>query len=201
MNAVLPPAADGARAAPLPRAAAVSVALWGFIAVAGTLFALCIAAYVMRLELGGDWADLALPWQLGLSTGLLAAGSVALHAAAMAVRHGDTAAARRDLLLGGGCALAFVAAQGWAWQALLALQVRPQGNPAASFFFLLTALHALHVLGGLAVWPLALRGLHGAPWRVALCARYWHFLLLAWLALLATLAGITPQVVRYVCGG
>jgi cytochrome c oxidase subunit 3 len=198
MSAVLP-SSSGRLAA--PRASAVGVALWGFIAVASTLFALCIAAYVMRRDQGGDWTDLALPWQLGLSTGLLAAGSLALHAAAVAVRGGALAAARRDVLLGGGCALAFVLAQGWAWQALLALQVRPQGNAAAGFFFLLTALHALHVLGGLAGWGLALRGLAQQPWRVALVARYWHFLLLAWLALLATLAGITPQVVRFVCGG
>lgn len=199
MSAVLP--AAGSIAAPPPRAAAVGVALWGFIAVAGTLFGLCITAYVMRMDLGGDWVDLALPWQLALSTGLLGAGSLALHAAGVAVRHGDAAAARRDLLLGGGCALAFVLAQGWAWAALLALQVRPQGNAAAGFFFLLTALHALHVLGGLAGWTLALRGLRSHAWRVALVARYWHFLLLAWLALLATLTGLTPQVVRYVCGG
>ena len=198
MSAVL---AAGAGGVAPPRAAAVGMALWVFIGVASTLFALFIAAYVMRMDQGGDWTDLALPWQLALSTGLLAAGSLALHAAAGAVRHGAPAAARRDLLLGGGCALAFVLAQGWAWQALLALQVRPQGNAAAGFFFLLTALHALHVLGGLAGWALALHGLARQPWRVALTARYWHFLLLAWLVLLATLAGITPQVVRFVCGG
>src|SRR6185436_1713106 len=88
----------------------------------------------------------------------------------------------------GGCALAFLAAQGWAWQALLAQQVSPAGNPAASFFYVLTALHALHLAGGLAAWSLAARAAWrerdpaAAAWRIALCARYWHFLLLVWLA-------------------
>ncbi|NML16435.1 bb3-type cytochrome oxidase subunit III [Azohydromonas caseinilytica] len=188
----VPPAAPA-------RAAAVGVALWAFIAVAGTLFALCILAYVMRMG-SDDWADLALPWQLGLSTGLLLAGSIALQAAAGAARAGAFLPARRELLIGGACALAFVVVQAWAWQALLALQVRPAGNPAASFFYLLTALHALHVLGGLVGWTLTLHGLARQPWRAALCARYWHFLLLAWLVLLATFAGLTPPVVRFICG-
>jgi cytochrome c oxidase subunit 3 len=35
---------------------------------------------------------------------------------------------------------------------------------------------------------------------VGLCERYWHFLLLVWLALFATMAGLTNDLVRFICG-
>ena len=68
-------------------------------------------------------------------------------------------------------------------------------NPANSFFYLLTGMHGLHILGGLfglgrttaRAWeePRAERVRLG----VELCAMYWHFLLLVWLGLLVLLAG------------
>ncbi|WP_428420827.1 cytochrome c oxidase subunit 3 [Methylibium sp.] len=183
--------------------AAAGIGLWVFIGVASTLFALFLAAYVMRMD-GADWSPIAMPWQLRLSTGLLLTGSLALQAAAAAARGARTAPARRLFLAGGAAALAFLASQLWAWQALQAIQVTLAGNPAASFFYLLTAMHGLHVAGGLAGWAWAARSAsRGAPdeaWRLALCARYWHFLLAVWLLLFAALGWLTPAVVRYLCG-
>jgi cytochrome c oxidase subunit 3 len=80
------------------------------------------------------------------------------------------------------------------------------GNPAASFFYLLTALHGLHVLGGLAGWAGTMRAARRSgdaarvARRIALCARYWHFLLGIWLVLFATLGWLTPEVVAFICG-
>jgi cytochrome c oxidase subunit 3 len=186
-----------------PPAAAAGIGLWVFIGVASTLFALFGAAYVMRMD-GSDWSPIALPWQLALSTALLLAGSAALQRASNAARAGRTA--RRALLAGALATLAFLGSQLWAWQALLAAQVTLAGNPAASFFYLLTALHGLHVVGGLVAWVWAARSAWStadsadAPRRIALCARYWHFLLAVWGLLYATLAGLTPELVRYLCG-
>lgn len=191
-------------------AAAVSIGLWVFMGVATALFSLFTAAYVMRMD-ASDWSAIAMPWQLWLSTALLVAGSVALQqasgAASTAVKSANWAPARALLLAGGACALAFLGVQLWAWQALLAIHVVPAGNPAASFFYVLTALHGLHVAGGLAAWGLTARDLWRGDaeaarsgWRIALCARYWHFLLALWLLLFATLGGLTPEVVRWICG-
>ena len=36
--------------------------------------------------------------------------------------------------------------------------------------------------------------------RIALCARYWHFLLLLWAVLFAALGWLTPEIVRFICG-
>jgi cytochrome c oxidase subunit 3 len=177
--------------------AAASTGLWVFIGVVSSLFGLFFAAYVMRLS-EAEGYPLALPWQFWLSTGLLVAGSLALQGAAARARAGGDA---RPLWRAGGfCALAFVLVQLWAWSALAAAQVLPQGNPAASFLYVLTGLHALHVLGGAGAWLLVARRPHLSAWRIRLCARYWHFLLALWLILYATLGLLTPDLVRAICG-
>jgi cytochrome c oxidase subunit III len=174
-----------------PRPAPAEIGLWVFIGVASTLFALFLSAYAMRMDRAQDWTALAMPGQLWLSTALLVAGSVLLWRAAR-----DD---RAVLLIGAGlCALAFVASQLWAWQALADARVSFTGNPAASFFYVLTAIHGLHVGGGLIAWLRVVR--RPTRERVALLARYWHFLLLAWLALFAALGWLTPDIVAFICG-
>jgi cytochrome c oxidase subunit 3 len=175
------------------RANALSIGLWVFIGVASTLFGLFLAAYVMRLA-GGDSTVIALPPQLWLSTALLVLASVLMQRAVTAPR------ARMLLAQAGSCALAFLAAQCWAWLALQSANVVVAGNPAASFFYLLTALHGLHVAGGLVAWGATLRSDDPPRWRIALCARYWHLLLAVWLALYAAFIWITPDVARVICG-
>lgn len=183
--------------------ASQATGLWVFIGVATTLFLLFIVAYVMRMS-EGDATAVALPWQLWFSTAWLLAGSVLLQRASAQLASGGPG--RLLFLAGGACALAFIVVQWWGWQAMLGRRVTLQGGPAGSFFYLLTAMHALHVAGGLVAWWVTLRswprlGAGVNPdWRLALCARYWHFLLLAWLALFAVQALITPEIASLLCG-
>jgi cytochrome c oxidase subunit 3 len=181
---------------PGPQGAA-STGLWFMMAVSISIFFLLLVAYVMRLN-GLEGYPLALPWQFMLSTALLALGSLALE-------QGRRSSALNGLRWGGACAVAFVLVQLWAWQALLAAQVGPAGNPAASFLYLLTAMHGLHVLGGLLAWWRCLSAWPHADTAqratgLALCARFWHFLLLLWALLYATLSWLTPELVRAICG-
>ena len=194
------------RAAPVPRlrtGAAQRVGLWVFMAVVTVLFSLFLAAYLMRVS-AGDATAIAMPWQLWLSTAWLLAGSAALQRSA--VLSGQGRPAQALLLTSGGCALGFIATQWWAWASLLAAQVSLTGNPAGSFFYMLTALHVLHVVGGLAAWVMVVRAAaHGAStgdntWRIELCARYWHFLLAVWLVLFAAFSLITPELAALICG-
>jgi cytochrome c oxidase subunit 3 len=206
-TAGLPRVATGGPPPRDPRARAASIGLWVFMGVATSLFSLFTWAYVMRMS-GSDAITLSLPPQLWLSTALLLAGSVALHLATGAAREavGIAAAwrARRLLLAGGLCALAFLASQLWAWQVMLAAQVLPAGNPAGSFFYLLTGMHGLHLAGGVLGWAWAMHTAWPQPaagaWRIGLCARYWHFMLAIWLALFALLRWLTPEVARFICG-
>ena len=198
---VLPRAAAGDALA----ARAVGTGLWLFIGVASTLFTLFLLAYAMRMD-GGDWSPIARPWQLWLSSTLLLAGSLLLQGASTAAQRSEWARARMLLGTGGACALAFLGAQWWAWLSLRGAHVLLAGNPAASFFYVLTALHGLHVLGGLAAWAVTAQ----LAWeradparvalRIALCARYWHFLLVVWALLFAALGWLTPEIVRFICG-
>ncbi|GJG97366.1 cytochrome c oxidase subunit 3 [Cupriavidus pauculus] len=179
-----------------------STGLWVFMGVVTALFTLFLAAYVMRMD-SPDWHRIALPWQVWLSTVLLALASVAMAVAARAARAGRMARARGALRLGGLGAVAFVASQLWAWAALYAAHVVPAGNPAGSFFYLLTAMHGLHMIGGLVGFAFVAfdRGSGTRTMvRIGLCARYWHFLLAVWLVLLATLGWLTPEIVNYICG-
>lgn len=187
------------------RGSPAGIALWVFMGVATTLFSLFLAAYVMRME-SFDWSPLATPPQLWLSTALLVAGSVLLQLAGARADSRRWREAHRLFIAGGICAAAFIGVQLWAWQQLLTNQVSMTGNPAASFFYLLTAMHGLHVAGGEIAWAASLRGMRSgadmeqAARRIGLCTRYWHFLLAVWLVLFGTLGWLTPEVVRFICG-
>lgn len=185
--------------------AAAATGLWVFMGVATMLFSLFLAAYVIRLD-GVDGYPLAMPWQLWLSTAVLAAGSILLQRASAAARESASERLHALLLAGGVSALVFIGTQLWAWQALLEARVLLAGNPAGSFFYLLTAMHGLHVIGGLVGWWVAVRAVWrqadpaSLAWRITLCARYWHFLLVVWVVLFAAMALLTPELVRVICG-
>ena len=179
----------GQGALPLPP---VKVGLGVFLAVATSLFALLISAYHMRM-MGADWTTLALPKVLWLNTGVLILGGVAMQWTRSAAQWGQIDSMRIGLIAAGVFTFCFLAGQLWAWQQLNASGYFAATNPATAFFYLLTALHGLHLLGGMWVWGKAtakvLRGVELGTVRlsVELCTVYWHYLLLVWLVLFAVL--------------
>jgi cytochrome c oxidase subunit 3 len=179
---------------------AAKIGLGVFLAVAGSLFALFISAYSMRMNMV-DWRALPVPGLLWFNTGVLVLSSVALQWAHMAARRDDMDDVVFGLLVGGASAVTFLVGQLLAWQQLSVAGYFLASNPANSFFYLITATHGLHVMGGLVavgrttakVW----RGTEMTQLRlsVELCATYWHFLLLVWLVLLGLLTGWTDDFV------
>lgn len=182
---------DGGGALSLPPA---KIGLGVFLAVVGSLFALFISAYLMRMELI-DWRSLPVPRLLWFNTGVLIVSSCALQWAQIAARRDDSDAVMIGLLAGGISASVFLIGQVLAWRQLNTAGYFLTTNPANAFFYLLTAVHGLHVLGGLAVLGRttvkAWRGVDVSRLRlsVELCTMYWHFLLLVWLVVLALLTG------------
>ncbi len=170
----------------------VKVGLGVFLAVATSLFALSISAYLMRRE-GADWRPLAQPMVLWFNTAMLVLGSVFFQWARSAAKSGQIDGVRLGLFAGGAFTLVFLAGQLWAWQQLNAAGYYLTTNPANAFFYLLTALHGLHLLGGLWVWGKTTvkvqRGatVHEVRLSVELCTIYWHFLLVVWLVLFGVL--------------
>jgi cytochrome c oxidase subunit 3 len=96
-------------------------------------------------------------------------------------------------MAGGVFAFAFLAGQLLAWRQLNMMVAFDVTNPAIAFFYLITALHGLHLLGGLVAWGRTTakvwRGFDLVHVRlsVELCTVYWHFLLLVWLVLFGLL--------------
>jgi cytochrome c oxidase subunit 3 len=179
---------DG-RAFQLPTA---KVGLRWFLAVVTILFSILIVAYGERMEYA-DWRPMPEPWLLWLNTALLMLSSVAFERARIAVHRGRLDGVRAGLFAGGILAFAFLVGQVLAWKQLSALGFYSAANPANAFFYLITMLHALHLLGGLVAWgritARARPGSDVADLRlgVELCAVYWHFLLVVWLVLFGLL--------------
>jgi cytochrome c oxidase subunit III len=180
---------DGDGALSLPP---VKVGLGVFLAVATSLFALLISAYHMRM-MGADWNRLTVPRVLWLNTTVLILASIAMQRTRIAARWGQLDRVKNGLIAAGVLTFSFLAGQLWAWQQMDAAGYFLTANPAYSFFYLLTALHGLHLLGGLWVWgrttAKVLRGVEVGKVRlsVELCTVYWHYLLLVWLVLFAVL--------------
>jgi cytochrome c oxidase subunit 3 len=171
---------------------AAKVALWVFLGVASSLFVLFASAYAMRLDLA-DWSPIPRPRLLLLNTAFLMGASLAMEWTVYAARRADIGNVRRGLAASGLLSFAFLAGQLVVWKQYHGAGFLLASSAATAFFYLFTAVHGLHVLGGLVAWARvslrAWRGADAARLRLAseLCATYWHFLLAVWVLLYALL--------------
>lgn len=187
-----------------PRIEPAKIGLGVFLAVVGSLFSLFISAYFMRVG-SSEWWSTPLPRQLWLNTAILILSSVSLEWARSEAEQdrGDTM--RIAVYAAFALAILFLAGQILAWRELTADGYGLAGNPASSFFYVITGLHGLHIVGGL--WALGRTMIRsgggvvtpGVRLGVELCAIYWHFMLVVWLILLALFAGWARDFVE-MCG-
>ena len=175
------------------RAPPERIGLLFFMAVVTSLFGLFLTAYSMRMHHGIGWCHLTIPNILWVNTGVLLVASIAMQLASHAAGRGQRQFARVALIAGGLLTVAFLAGQVMAWQAVGPSLYFIQGSPAIAFFYVLTTVHGLHLVGGLYVLGrAALRFSAGAELidlrqSLSLCAIYWHFLLLVWFVVFAVL--------------
>jgi cytochrome c oxidase subunit 3 len=164
-----------------------------FLGVVFVLFGLFITAYFIRMELE-DWRPMPEPALLWVNTAILFLASIVLQWTHSQLKRGRESGIKTALLLGAVLTLAFVYGQYDAWQQMRGAGYFMYNNPANSFFYVLTGIHAVHILGGLFVWLRAgyrvIMGMSPENIRlsVELCAVYWHFLLLVWLVVFAVLS-------------
>ena len=176
-----------------PRAAfdlpTAKVGLRVFLGTLTVVFTLLMVAYSDRMVFANDWRPLHEPWVLWLNTALLFASSIGLQWAWSRADRGHMDGVKVGLLIGAGFAFAFLIGQLVAWQQLVALGYYAATNPANAFFYLITGLHGVHLIGGLVAWGRTAakvwRGFEVAEVRlsVELCTVYWHFLLVVWMVL------------------
>ena len=181
-------------------------ALKVFLGVVTVVFTLLIVAYAGRMAYE-DWRPAPQIRLMWANTLVLFLGSLGLELAQYAVRRGQKKLLLRSLLAAGLCTLLFLMGQAQAWRELGSLVYFQVTNPAIAFFYLITGLHGLHLLGGLVVWGQALtrlwRGcaIEKVRHRVELCTLYWHFLLLVWLVLFGLLfTGNNLDELMVICG-
>ena len=174
---------------------AAKVGLWVFFGCISSLFALFMTAYLMRMDpnLASDWYTFSKPGILWFNTGLLLLGSLSMQWARNAEQAENLVNLKRGLAGGGVFTLAFLGGQLIAWQQLKSTEYFDMVNPAIGFFYLLTAVHGLHLIGGLYVWlRTMLRNwnrttIEKGRLSVELCTVYWHYLLLVWFILFGLL--------------
>ena len=155
------------------------------------MFAALTSAYIVR-QSAGNWLEFALPELFYWSAGVLAASSLTLQGAYAAFVRDRGPAYRWLLALTLVLGLAFVVVQFEAWQEMFVRGLYLTGNPATSFVYVLSGLHAAHVVGG--VVALIVACIHGfvlpvAPTprrrlRLQLTLTYWHFMDFLWIYLL-----------------
>lgn len=167
---------------------AIQLALAGIV----MFFMALTSSFLVRKGLGDDWVSFALPRILWANTLVLLASSGAIQFARARLRSGDTEGFRRWWALTTALGALFLVGQFAAWRQLAAQGVFLATNPSSSFFYLLTALHGLHLLGGIAgLFYVAYR-----PWQRSritqstaadLVSIYWHFMDGLWIFLFALL--------------
>jgi len=169
------------------------VALSFFLVIASVVFSLFTVSYYIRMELP-DWQPLSEPSQLWFNTGLLVISSILFQWARNIVAKGEKRNLHTALIGAGVFAVLFIVGQMLTWESLQADGFYMTSNPANAFYYLLTGLHAVHLLGGLWVWSkssirlLSGREVKDIKLSIELCTVYWHFLLLVWLVLFALLS-------------
>jgi len=159
------------------------------MAVSTIIFSLFIVSYSDRM-LVHDWRSLSEPWLLWINTVILVITSIIFHKAKILSDKNQFEKAKNYLLLVGFLTFAFITGQLMVWQHYVNLGQYASTNPANAFFYLFTALHGVHVLGGLFFWGRATTKLFTKNYNVSkikqaieLCAIYWHFLLIVWFIL------------------
>jgi cytochrome c oxidase subunit 3 len=186
-----------AGAKPRPRGQSQSGVWVGIFAITMSFAAFTSALYVRQGS--GDWVHVVLPRLLYLNTGVLLLSSITLEMARRAFMNApdlETSTLRNSLRwLGITLALgfAFVAGQYLVWRELAAQGLYLATNSNSSFLYVLTGVHALHVLGGITgllrlIMRMTRKQVTLRRNSVTNTVIYWHFMGVLWLYLLLVIS-------------
>jgi len=169
------------------------IALAAVLVTVAMLFTAFTSALVIR-RTGADWVRIPLPPMVWANTVVLILSSLALERARAAAK-GDATSRIADWLgVTAALGVLFLVGQLVAWRQLVGQGILLRTGPHPAFFYMLSAVHGAHVLGGLGAlgWTgrRARAGAYGAAQHDGLThtAVYWHFVGVVWLWLLAVLS-------------
>lgn len=140
-----------------------------------------------------EWKPFSLPFQVWLSTFIILASSFTYHISKKALDENNQEKSRKWLLITTVLGAAFISSQLLSWFSLVNRGVYVQSNPYAGFFYILTAVHAVHVFGGIcALGSIVLRTWYKTSNEDELKERqnlsnvvgwYWHTMDALWIVL------------------
>ena len=174
-------------------ASACRVGIYAALASISMLFVSLTLIFLTRLKITGGWAHTSLPPVLYVNTVLLAVSSVTLQRARSALSSDSMHAFRGWLYTTLALGFAFLGGQYSAWRKLAGAGVYLAANPSGAFFYIITAAHGLHLLGGiiaLAYLVLKAREIRWGLKRrtvVDVTSIYWHFMGGLWLYVIGVL--------------
>ncbi len=163
-------------------------ALWLFIVSIIMIFASMTSAYIVR-KAEGNWQDFELPGVLWLSTAVLVVSSFTVQMAWNAAKKDELGQVKAWMFVTFALGLVFLYLQWESWVRLVQINVYLVGNPSGSFLYVLTGLHAFHLITGLVY--LAITTVKAYRYKIhsqnlieiEVPAIYWHFLDVLWILL------------------
>ena len=167
---------------------------WFLLVVVMMTFGGLSAAYVVTAtNKAVEWHPFDLPIQVWISTTIILISSFVYHRGKVALDHFDQQQAKTWLTATAVLGATFISSQLLAWLELTSRGLYFAGNPYAGFFYILTAVHALHVLGGVIALGAVVIGTWNAIYSDERWERlqslgqvvgwYWHFMGGVWLVL------------------
>jgi cytochrome c oxidase subunit 3 len=173
------------------------IGMWVALASILMMFTALSSAYIVRAASSTDWQPLRMPRMLLLSTALILLSSGTLETARRKLKDASSQAHKRWLLFTVVLGVGFLVSQLLAWRQLVRQGVYVASNPHSSFFYLLTAAHGVHLLGGLAALAYLSLRRRALPDNAPAVAKaqagadavtlYWHFMDFLWIYLFVLL--------------
>ncbi len=163
-------------------------AMWLFIGSVVMLFASLTSAYIVR-QAEGNWLYFELPSILTVSTIVILLSSVTMQVAYWAAKKDRLEMVKILVTVTSVLGLTFLILQFEGWKALVANQVYLVGNPSGSFLYVITGLHALHLISAIVFLLIVLVSTYRyrvhskSLTQIEMCTTYWHFLGGLWLYL------------------
>jgi cytochrome c oxidase subunit III len=165
--------------------------LWLFIVSSVMIFAAFTSAYLVR-QAEGNWLEFELPTIFWFNSAVLLMSSIAMHWAYLAAKKDNLSALKVAITITFVLGMVFLIGQWIGWAELVSINVYFGGNtsnPSGSFLYVLTGVHAVHLISGLIVLLFALVAafrykIHAKRMvQIEMCTTYWHFLDVLWLYL------------------
>ena len=181
--------------------------MWVVVAAISMSFAAFTSSMIVRQGSSVDWLHFQLPRVLYANTLVILASSLTLELtrrrmAAIPAALQESSAQAKTLLSNGvywlyvtaALGLIFILGQLLAWRNLAAQGLYLSTNPSSSFFYVFTALHGVHLLGGIGGLVYVIRKFKGTNTNSAVQMNslgafsiYWHFMDILWVYLLLLL--------------